>query len=75
MHYALYSSVPIVISNKVEAKIYSRTDIFSDPRLQRSKYSRNCARSSEQQNMLAFLIPETIVVRGDIKPRLILQYV
>ena len=37
----------------VEAKIYSRTDIISDHRLQRSKHGKNCARSSEQQDMLA----------------------
>ena len=37
----------------VEAKIYSRTDVISDHRLQRSKHGKNCARSSEQQDMLA----------------------
>ena len=37
----------------VEAKKFSQTDIFSDPRLQRSKHGSNCARSSEQQDMLA----------------------
>ena len=37
----------------VEGKIYSRTDIISDRRLQRSKHGSNCARSSEQQDMLA----------------------
>ena len=44
----------------VEAEIYSRTDIISDCRLQRSKHGRNCARSSEEQDMLAlgeFSIP------------------
>ena len=30
----------------IEAKIHSRTDIFSDPRFLRSKHSSNCARSS-----------------------------
>ena len=57
----------------VEGKIYSWTDLISDHRLQRSKYGSNCARSSEQQDMLAlgyFVIPENIVVRGDRKPRL-----
>ena len=29
------------------------TDIISDCRLQRSKHGSNCARSSEQQDMLA----------------------
>ena len=37
----------------IEAKIYSRTDIISDPRLQRSKRGNNSARSSEQQDMQA----------------------
>ena len=36
----------------VEAKIYSQNDIISDRRLQRSKHGKNCARSSEQQDML-----------------------
>ena len=36
-----------------EGKIYSRTDIISDRRIQRSKHGSNCARSSEQQDMLA----------------------
>ena len=36
----------------LEAKIYSRTDMFSDLRLQRSKHSNNSARSSEQHTML-----------------------
>ena len=36
-----------------EAKIYSRTDIFSDPRLQRSKRGNNSAKSSEKQDMQA----------------------
>ena len=35
-----------------EAKIYSRTDIISDSRLQRSKHGSNCARLSEQQDIL-----------------------
>ena len=34
-------------------KIYSWTDIISDRRLQRSEHGSNCARSSEQQDMLA----------------------
>ena len=54
----------------VEGKIYSQTDIISDRRLQRSKHSSNCARSSQQQDMLAlgqFSIPENIVVCGDRK--------
>ena len=38
----------------LEAQICSRTDIFSEPRIQRSKHGNNCARSSsEQQDMLA----------------------
>ena len=37
----------------IETKIYSRTDIFSDPRLQRSKRGYNSAKSSEQQDMQA----------------------
>ena len=37
----------------VEGKIYSWTDIISDRILQRSKHGSNCARSSEQQDMLA----------------------
>ena len=37
----------------IESKIYSRTDIFSDRVLQRSKHGSNCARSSEQQDILA----------------------
>ena len=44
----------------VEAKIYSQNDIISDHRLQMSKHGSNCARSSEQQDMLAlgwFSIP------------------
>ena len=42
-----------ICSSTIEGKIYSRTDIISDPRLQRSKNGSNCARSSEQQDMLA----------------------
>ena len=38
---------------RIEWKIYSRTDIISDRRLQRSKHGSNCARLSEQQDMLA----------------------
>ena len=52
----------------VEVKIYSWTDIFLDPRLQRSKRGNNSARSSEQQDMQVlgwFMIPETIVVCRD----------
>ena len=55
---------------RVEAKIYSRTNTFSDHRLERSKDGSNCARSSEQQNILAlgwFLIPKTFV-QSDRKP-------
>ena len=37
----------------IQTKIYSRTDLFLDPRLQRSKRGNNSARSSEQQDMLA----------------------
>ena len=37
----------------IEGKIYSQTDIISDRRLQRSKHGSNCARLSEQQDMLA----------------------
>ena len=56
----------------VEAKIYSQTDIFSEPRLQRAKRGNNSARSSEQQDMQAlgwFSMPKTIVVHGDRKSR------
>ena len=35
----------------IEAKMYSWTDTFSDPRLQKSKHSNNSDRSSEQQDM------------------------
>ena len=54
----------------IEARIYSRTNIFSDCRLQKSKHGSNCARSSEQQDMLAlgqFSIPKNIVVHRDRK--------
>ena len=54
----------------LEAKIYSQTDIFSDFRLQRSEHHSSCARSSEQQDILAlgqFSILETIVVCGNRK--------
>ena len=45
----------------VEVKIYSRTDTFLEPRLQRAKRGNNSARS-----LLGwFLIPKTIVVRGN----------
>ena len=56
----------------IEVKIHSRTDIISDRRLQSSKHGSNCAKSSEQRDMLAlgwFSIPENIVVRGDRKSR------
>ena len=36
----------------VEAKICSWTDVLSDPELQRSMHGTNCARSSEQYDML-----------------------
>ena len=39
-------------SLQLEGKIYSRTDIISDRRLQKSKHGSNCARSSEQQDMV-----------------------
>ena len=60
-------SVQCVHVPMLEAKIYSQTDIFSELRLQRSKHGSNCARSSEQQDMLGlgeFSTPEAIVVRG-----------
>ena len=44
---------PFFSERAIEAKIYSRTDIFLDPRLQRSKRGNNSARSSEQQDMQA----------------------
>ena len=47
-----FMSVQCVHVPMLEAKIYSQTDIFSDLRLQRSKHGSNCARSSEQQDML-----------------------
>ena len=55
----------------IEGKIYSRTDIISDRRLQRSKHGSNCVRSSEQDTLALgqFSIPENIVVRGDRKSR------
>ena len=64
----------IMIRPKIatEAKIYSRTDIISDCRLQRSKHGSNYARLSEQQDMLAlgdFSIPDNIVVRRNRKSR------
>ena len=55
----LYTILPRPISLSdiytmyIEGKIYSWTDIISDRRLQRSKHGSNCARSSEQQDMLA----------------------
>ena len=36
---------------QLEVKIYSQTDPFSDPRLQRCKCSNNSDRSSEQKDM------------------------
>ena len=51
----------------VEAKICSWTDVLSDPELQRSMHGTNCARSSEQYDMLVlgeFSISETIVLRN-----------
>ena len=36
----------------LEAKICCQTDVFSELRLQRSKHGSNCAKSSEQQDML-----------------------
>ena len=69
--YLIFSCLHILLH--VEVKIYSRTDIFSDPRLQRSKCGNNSARSSEQQDMQAlgwFTIPGTIVVCGNNKSRL-----
>ena len=38
---------------QLEAKIYSWTDTFSNPRLQRSKHSNNSDKSSEQKDMHA----------------------
>ena len=50
----------------LEAKIYCWTDIFSELRLQRSMHSSNCARSSEQQDMLGV---------GEFQHPKLLQYV
>ena len=72
-----YSSSNGMYGHIIEAKIYSRTDIFSDCRLQRSNHSNNCARSSEQQDMLAlgkFSIPENNVVQGDRKSHPKIRY-
>ena len=69
----LMLTLPFFSECAIEVKIYTRTDIFSDLRLQRSKRSNNSARSSEQQDMQAlgqFLIPKTIVECGDKKSRL-----
>ena len=66
----LFINPKLPLTGCIEAKIYSRTDIFLDQRLQRSKHGSNCARSLEQQNILAlgsFLISETFVVHGDRK--------
>ena len=63
------SSMDIVVQHIVEAKVHSRTDIFSDARLQKSKHGNNCAKSSEQQDMQTlgvFSIPETLVVQNHI---------
>ena len=63
-------SVQCVNVPMLEAKIYSQTDIFLEPRLQRSKHGSNSARSSEQQDMLGlgqFSTPGAIVVYGDRK--------
>ena len=50
----LSRDLPLACSDSVVgAKIYSLTDIFSDPRIQRSKRGNNSARSSEQQDMQA----------------------
>ena len=49
----LEPQVAVVLAGGIEGKIYSRTDIISDHRLQRSKHGSNCARLSEQQDMLA----------------------
>ena len=51
LFYILLLTPELQMSHK--GKIYSRTDIISDRRLQRSKHGSNCARSSEQQDMLA----------------------
>ena len=48
----LSTSECMYVCMHVEAKIYSRTDTFSNPRLQRSKHGSSCARSSEQQDMV-----------------------
>ena len=55
VHVCMYVSIYLCICTcmYVEGKIYSQTDIISDRRLQRSKHGSNCARSSEQQDMLA----------------------
>ena len=37
--------------HRLEAKIYSWTDILSNPRLQRSKHGSNWTRSSRQQDI------------------------
>ena len=66
----LFINPKLPLNGCIEAKIYSRTDIFLDQRLQRSKHDSNCARSLEQQDILAlgsFLISETFVVHGDRK--------
>ena len=44
---------PFFSEHAIVVKTYSPTDIFSDPRLQRSKHGNNSARSSEQQDMQA----------------------
>ena len=59
----------------VEEKNYSWTDIFADPRLQRSKHSGNCARSSAKQAGTGIVFnTQTIVVHGDRKSHPKLHY-
>ena len=62
---------PFFSERAVEAKIYSRTDIISDPRLQRAKRGNNSARSSEQQDMQgagkAFDTQDYIVIYAGIE--------
>ena len=48
-----YSGVLEYSLKVLEGKIYSRTDIISDRRLQRYKHGSDCAKPSEQQDMLA----------------------
>ena len=53
----------------VEAKIYSRTDILSEPRLQRAKHSNNRCQIIRATRHAGTGIPKTIAVRGDRKLR------